>query len=368
MRIRSKPTIVLFTLLTVVATQSMGHAQGGPGTPSTLLFYNFYSGAGATGRITADGQFDETGQTSFSTEWSHIVNTPNGVLFYANWSGLVAVARANPAGGPMTTLSVQNIGASDTHHNAFTHVVGTDTGVLFYGGQSAWIGHVTADGQLVFTQKSTGWGPDTWSSWDHIVSFPGGWLVFAHQAVGAVAAGYIRQDGVFVQTDGRDLRPPGRVDKVVPMTDARGHRSILFYGVDGTHSIAVLDGAGRLSMRPASCAPVLDLGYRLIVQSGSSIFFYREDGAAAIASLAGNEVINPACRGQLRLQSVHGPGYLNEDYTWIVPIGDRLVLYKGQDGAGLVAAITPSGSLAVTAAYDPGSFMIGAWPVVAIGR
>jgi len=63
MRISSRPTIVMFALLTVVAAQAMGHAQGGPGTPSTLLFYDFYSGAGATARITADGQFEETGQT-----------------------------------------------------------------------------------------------------------------------------------------------------------------------------------------------------------------------------------------------------------------------------------------------------------------
>jgi hypothetical protein len=364
MRMKSVPSIMMLaSLILLLMTRAVVHAQGSPGAPSTLLFYSYDTGAGATGRITDDGLFEQTGQTGFSPEWRHIVNTRNGVIFYNDKSGVVAVARAN-TDGSMTTLTVGILSPW------FDEVVSTENGVMFYRRDgSALIGHVASDGRLVVTQQLA---QGALSDWTTIVALPGDRLFFYHYD-GTVAAGYIHPSGVFVQTDARYYEMARRFDNVIPVAGA-GVPSILFYErEEGASTVAFLDAAGKISLRPASCAPPMQPGYDFIVQSGRWIFFYSwTTGAYAIGALAGNEVINRACRGQLRMESV---GYLSAGYTEVVSIDGRLFLYmemwdplvEPTDGSGLVATISPTGSLELTTVYDGGSFYPRWSDVLAVG-
>jgi hypothetical protein len=345
MRMKGKPSVMMLASLILLAAQAVGHAQESPAAPSTLLFYDMYTGGGATGRISEDGQLEHVVQMGFSPSWSNIVNTHGGVIFFDSHSGLYAVARANPDGS-MTTLSVNVLGGDFD----FRYVVGTDNGVIFY---DPWgvilIGQVASDGQLVFTQlldQDPAWSH---ASWSHIIAFPGGRLFFYSEHWGAVAAGYISPDGLLVQTDSRADYVAEDFQKVVPVTDEHGDSILLYEGLyTGATTVVSLDAAGRVSRR--LCAPVLQTGYS-IVPSGRSLFFYRQDGSWAIGGIAGNDVRFPACRGTLRLQEVHGPGYLHAGYTHVESIDGRLLLYRQTDGTVLIAEIPPTGGLAVLAYY-----------------
>jgi hypothetical protein len=67
-------------------------------TPNGLLYYNAQTGAGALGQL--DGAGTPTTLKSypagtFSAGWTHIVSTPNGLLYYNAQTGAGAVGRVN---------------------------------------------------------------------------------------------------------------------------------------------------------------------------------------------------------------------------------------------------------------------------------
>ena len=64
-------------------------------TPNGILYYNSQTGAGAVGRIDGAGNHTTMKSLSFSKGWTHIVNTPNGILYYNSQTGAAAVGRIN---------------------------------------------------------------------------------------------------------------------------------------------------------------------------------------------------------------------------------------------------------------------------------
>jgi len=74
-------------------------------TANGILYYNVQTGAGAVGRIDSSGEHTTVKSYpagSFATGWTSIVNTPNGILYYAAQTGAGAVGRIDSAGNHTT--------------------------------------------------------------------------------------------------------------------------------------------------------------------------------------------------------------------------------------------------------------------------
>lgn len=126
-------------------------------TEDQLLFYNAATGAGAVARVTyraaQPGEFavipDQvvTEQSypagSFATGWTHIVHTPQGMLFYRASTGEVGIGRVTA--GRFETLRGYPAGAFGT---GWTHVASGGEDILFYNA-------ATGAGAVIVIDRST---------------------------------------------------------------------------------------------------------------------------------------------------------------------------------------------------------------------
>lgn len=98
-------------------------------TPNGILWYNSRTGAGAVGRVDSAGNHTTIKTMNFSTGWTNIVNTPNGILYYNSQTGAGAVGQIDGAGNH-TTIKTLNFSTG------WTHIVNTPNGILYYNAQT----------------------------------------------------------------------------------------------------------------------------------------------------------------------------------------------------------------------------------------
>jgi len=109
-----------------------------------LFFYNSGNGAAAIGTISANGfhQYKSYAPYSFGTGWTHIVSTQNGLLFYSKYNGAGAVGDwqyiyTSPCAGCFQAISEVRFKQlsgfqAGSFTTGWTSIVETGNGVLFY--------------------------------------------------------------------------------------------------------------------------------------------------------------------------------------------------------------------------------------------
>jgi hypothetical protein len=162
-------------------------------TPNGILFYNAVTGDGAVDQMLADGSLVslQSYPHFFTLGWTHIVSTPNGILFYNAVTGDGAVDQMQADG---SLVSLQSYPQFFTL--GWTHIVSTPNGILFYNaatGDGA-VDQMQADGSLVSLQSY----PQFFTTgWTHIVSAPNG-ILFYNAVTGDGAVDQMLADGSLV--------------------------------------------------------------------------------------------------------------------------------------------------------------------------
>jgi streptogramin lyase len=62
-------------------------------TPNGILWYNSQTGAGAVGQFDSAGNYTNTKVLNFSAGWTHIVSTSEGIIWYNAKTGSAVVGR-----------------------------------------------------------------------------------------------------------------------------------------------------------------------------------------------------------------------------------------------------------------------------------
>jgi hypothetical protein len=125
---------------------------------------------------------------SFSTGWTNIVDTFNGILYYNRDSGTGAVGRLDASGGHTTVRQYSNFS------RGWTNVVSTPNGILFYNRNtgSGAVGRVNESGDFttVKSYPAGGFAPG-WTS----IHYSSRGIEYRNDATGATAVGYIDDSG-----------------------------------------------------------------------------------------------------------------------------------------------------------------------------
>ena len=98
-------------------------------TPNGILWYNAQTGAGAVGQIDSAGNHRTIKTMNFSPGWTHIVNTPNGILWYNTQTGAGAVGQIDDGGNHRTIKSI-------IFSPGWTHIINTPNGILYYNART----------------------------------------------------------------------------------------------------------------------------------------------------------------------------------------------------------------------------------------
>ena len=117
---------------------------------------------------------------TFSTGWTHLVDTSQGVLYYNSATGAAAVGRFNELGS-FSTLKTMELS------KGWTSIVSLPDGILFYNSQTGagLIGRLDATGTLSSVKQL-----DLSKGWTTIVHTPGG-IAYYNAKTGAGALGRI---------------------------------------------------------------------------------------------------------------------------------------------------------------------------------
>jgi hypothetical protein len=125
---------------------------------------------------------------SFSTGWTNIVDTLNGLLYYNRDSGTGAVGRLDASGGHTTVRQYSNFS------RGWTNVVSTPNGILFYNRNtgSGAVGRINESGDFttVKSYPAGGFAPG-WTS----IHYSSRGIEYRNDATGATAVGYIDDSG-----------------------------------------------------------------------------------------------------------------------------------------------------------------------------
>ena len=109
-----------------------------------LFFYNSSYGTAAIGAVSRNGfrQYKSYAAYSFGLGWTHIVSTTNGLVFYSQANGMGAVGNwefvySSPCDGCFQTVSEVRFKQlwgyqAGSFTTGWTSIVGTNNGVLFY--------------------------------------------------------------------------------------------------------------------------------------------------------------------------------------------------------------------------------------------
>jgi hypothetical protein len=120
------------------------------------LFYNSNTGAAVVGNFGSPEFQPYNSWKDFSTSWTHIVSTANGLLFYnattgAGFVGEWSVVRSGP-GGDFGNISKVNLNRlwSGSFSTGWTHILDTSSGLLFYraGDGTTEVADVDTDGSV----------------------------------------------------------------------------------------------------------------------------------------------------------------------------------------------------------------------------
>jgi M6 family metalloprotease-like protein len=185
-------------------TQTYAAGTFGPGWTHIVyhkgyyFFYNKWNGLGAVGKF-ENGSFHQYNSwTAFARGWTQIVSTPNGLLFYnaANGSGAVgewSFVRSNTGFGAIVGVNFTQLKGYgvNSFSTGWTHIVNTNDGVLYYNADTGLnvMGDVNAGGVLGTRSNTVQTLARGWTS---IVS-DGKNILFYNASNGTGAVAFIRQ-------------------------------------------------------------------------------------------------------------------------------------------------------------------------------
>jgi hypothetical protein len=219
-------------------TQSIPDGQIGPGwTHITFhngyyLFYNTDNGLAAVGNMQgANFRTYNTWNGSFSKGWSQITSTPNGLLFYNTQTGSGEVAdwdfvRSGPGFGEISQVNLRHLNSISDFSTGWTHVVNTSNGVLFYcssNGRSVIVDMVPG-GSLSTRPRSETTLP---TGYDSILSQNDDILFYDRDtgdiAIGTTVHPVSLKTGVWVRQNYPKYFSPGWTDLVPTMSPSSPH-------------------------------------------------------------------------------------------------------------------------------------------------
>ena len=98
-------------------------------TPHGVFWYNSQTGSGVLGKIDSAGNHTSFKTSAYSKGWTHIINTPNGILWYNSQTGAGAVGQFDSVGN-YTNIKTLNISAG------WTNIVSTSQGIIWYNART----------------------------------------------------------------------------------------------------------------------------------------------------------------------------------------------------------------------------------------
>lgn len=98
-------------------------------TSNGIFWYNSQSGSGVLGKLDSVGNHTSFKTSAYSKGWTHIVNTPNGILWYNSLTGAGAVGQFDSAGNYTNTKTL-NFSAG------WTQIVSTPEGIIWYNAKN----------------------------------------------------------------------------------------------------------------------------------------------------------------------------------------------------------------------------------------
>ncbi len=98
-------------------------------TPSGIFWYNSQTGSGVLGKLDSTGNHTSFKTGAYSKGWTHITNTPNGILWYNSQTGAGAVGQFDSVGNYTNTRTL-NFSAG------WTNIVSTPDGIIWYNART----------------------------------------------------------------------------------------------------------------------------------------------------------------------------------------------------------------------------------------
>ena len=98
-------------------------------TPNGILWYNSKSGSGVLGKLDSSGNHTSFKTSDFSKGWTHIVNTPKGILWYNSQTGAGVVGQFDSTGNFTNTQTLKL-------STGWTSIVSTPEGLIWYNGKT----------------------------------------------------------------------------------------------------------------------------------------------------------------------------------------------------------------------------------------
>jgi hypothetical protein len=98
-------------------------------TPNGIFWYNSQTGSGVLGKLDNTGNHTSFKTSAYSKGWTHIINTPNGILWYNSQTGAGAVGQFDSVGNYTNTKTL-NFSAG------WTNIVSTPEGIIWYNART----------------------------------------------------------------------------------------------------------------------------------------------------------------------------------------------------------------------------------------
>jgi hypothetical protein len=350
---------------------------------SDVLFYNPANGSATIGRVEGDGQFSSSfhfPSGSFAANWSHIVRTSNGFLFfYRQTDGLFAVGRFDANVG-FVTLQAGHLAIYDSRAGYLIpnfNVVSTPNGILICRG-GTW--HETQEGGLIGQVRNNGLFQVTQylkiGGWTNVVNTPNGlFLLRSHSGLilSQFAVGRILSNGIFSQTHsgfinvgmGNNVVAIG--NDLVLLAYARDPLGLSLYPqISGEYRVGGVDSNGILELRNRTwCASSLAGGNVIPVALGNSLLLYAVwdawnpsptsypqpftrsvlGGWAQINTFQPpSDLIPYDCWGQLETKSEFPEGFFSRGWSKIVHTVNGTLMHNPDDGATVVGSFNADGT------------------------
>jgi hypothetical protein len=153
-----------------------------------VLKYRSASGEAVVEQISSQAVLRRYPAGSFATDWTQIVNTANGILYYNSDAGKGAVGRLDASGNHATVREYSNFS------RGWTKVVSTPNGILFYNPNtgSGAVGRIDELGNFATIRSySAGAFALGWTS----ISYTSRGIEYRNAANSATAVGYIDDNG-----------------------------------------------------------------------------------------------------------------------------------------------------------------------------
>jgi streptogramin lyase len=98
-------------------------------TPNGIFWYNSQTGSGVLGKLDSAGNHTSFKTSSYSKGWTHIINTPNGILWYNTQTGAGALGQFDSAGNYTNAKTLY-------FSPGWTNIVSTPEGIIWYNARN----------------------------------------------------------------------------------------------------------------------------------------------------------------------------------------------------------------------------------------